>query len=91
MHWKRSWTMIEDYVEENIYELKKSQNNIMRMKLDNMIKADIGEIKRVDLLEEEMNYHNALIEESRMEFELMVLSPDFRGIGYLSDIYKTLA
>lgn len=62
-----------DYIDLlKIYKLKILQNTLALKKLNVMrIKLDIGEIRRVELLEEEMNYNKSIIEEKEILFQLI--------------------
>lgn len=63
---------VENYMESvKVFKLKQEQNEFALKKLNIMrLKLELGEIKRIDLLEEEMNYNKELIVEKNMLYEL---------------------
>lgn len=64
---------VEDYIEmRKIYRLKLAQNDFAKKKLEIMrLKLELGEVSRVDLLEEEMKYNESLINEQKLLFEII--------------------
>ena len=63
---------VEDYIDSlRIYKLKLEQNKLAQQKLNIMrLKLELGEVKRVDLLEEEMEYKESIIEEKDLLYQL---------------------
>lgn len=72
--------LVEQYLEtKTIYELKKMQNDYGKKKLDIMrYKLDLGEVKRVDLLDEEKSFSNNLISEKETLCELINLESELQ-------------
>lgn len=80
---------VENYIETlKIYNLKLLQNDFGKKKLSILrLKFELGEITRVELLEEEMKYNQSKIEEKSILFELINLESKLQeilGVGTLN-------